>query len=492
MERCRNAGALDRGEGEFSEKTRRPAASSGTILTSGNPDLLSRSKSERGLEARLPPRPDDVRTVRLCVKREAKGPTYTICSTRKVWRERTSNRLQQQQWCGVMRGKLRFAHLPDWSAQSPDLNPIEHLSDELDHRVRARQARPKSIAQLMEWLQEEWRRIPVDVLQTLVESMRDRVAAVIAARGTFLSSFIFSYAENEVELAEWGCRKSEESNHSRGLQFGFYARASVASFRFIQFLLPSAAPSPSVRVVCVFPEPRRGAQLCSPRAESPGADQYRRPWWQVERCAGGQDGGRESGRGLGAVAVDRIDQVWRGVGVRLFPRRCSCAVRRPGAHSTAAMLPPLNNAFPPPPPLHKFARAPTSQHPFHPPPTFAAPAVAPTAERRRNARTGKGGTSQRKARLPAASTGTIPTCENPETRPRIEPGSPWWEAGRLTDQPPWPPVTPPWAHTWLGRVVASWLSGGWSTQTSPVARFVGTSKKKGRRASLMCRVLVPS
>ncbi|KAJ8897023.1 hypothetical protein PR048_002369 [Dryococelus australis] len=67
--------------------------------------------------------------------------------------------------------------------KSPSLNPIEHLWDELDRRVRARQARPKSIAQLMEWLQEEWRRIPVDVLQTLVERMPDRVAAVIAARG---------------------------------------------------------------------------------------------------------------------------------------------------------------------------------------------------------------------------------------------------------------------------------------------------------------------
>ncbi|KAJ8874491.1 hypothetical protein PR048_025351 [Dryococelus australis] len=67
----------------------------------------------------------------------------------------------------------------DWPAQSPDLNPIEHLWDELDRRVMARQAWPKS----MEWLQEEWRRIPVDVLQTLVESMPDRVVAVIAARG---------------------------------------------------------------------------------------------------------------------------------------------------------------------------------------------------------------------------------------------------------------------------------------------------------------------
>ncbi|KAJ8872694.1 hypothetical protein PR048_026307 [Dryococelus australis] len=71
----------------------------------------------------------------------------------------------------------------DWSAQSTDINPIEHLWDELDRRVRAHQARPKSIAQLMEWLQEEWLRIPMDVLKTFVESMPDRVAADIATRG---------------------------------------------------------------------------------------------------------------------------------------------------------------------------------------------------------------------------------------------------------------------------------------------------------------------
>ncbi|KAJ8880688.1 hypothetical protein PR048_017158 [Dryococelus australis] len=54
-----------------------------------------------------------------------------------------------------------------------------------DDNARTRQARPKSIAQLMELLQEEWRRIPVDVLQTLVESIPYRVAAVIAAKITF-------------------------------------------------------------------------------------------------------------------------------------------------------------------------------------------------------------------------------------------------------------------------------------------------------------------
>ncbi|KAJ8872214.1 hypothetical protein PR048_025816 [Dryococelus australis] len=46
---------------------------------------------------------------------------------------------------------------------------------------------------------------------------------------------------------------------------------------------------------------------------------------------------------------------------------------------------------------------------------------------------------QEKTRRPTASSGTMPTCENPgETLPWIEPGSPWWEASSLTAQPPRP------------------------------------------------------
>ncbi|KAJ8888933.1 hypothetical protein PR048_008427 [Dryococelus australis] len=42
-----------------------------------------------------------------------------------------------------------------------------------------------------------------------------------------------------------------------------------------------------------------------------------------------------------------------------------------------------------------------------------------------------------KTRRKAASSGTIPTCENPGViRPGIEPGSPRWEASKLTAQPP--------------------------------------------------------
>ncbi|KAJ8867792.1 hypothetical protein PR048_031597 [Dryococelus australis] len=43
-----------------------------------------------------------------------------------------------------------------------------------------------------------------------------------------------------------------------------------------------------------------------------------------------------------------------------------------------------------------------------------------------------------KTRRPTVSSGAIPTCENPVSRPEIEPGSPWWEASGLAAQPPWP------------------------------------------------------
>ena len=41
-----------------------------------------------------------------------------------------------------------------WPAQSPDLNPIEHLWDELERQVRAHQPLPKNRKDLWQILQE--------------------------------------------------------------------------------------------------------------------------------------------------------------------------------------------------------------------------------------------------------------------------------------------------------------------------------------------------
>ncbi|GBC22304.1 IS630 family transposase [Rhizophagus irregularis DAOM 181602=DAOM 197198] len=74
-------------------------------------------------------------------------------------------------------------NLLSWPGQSPDLNPIEHLWDELERRIRAKQNHPKNLGELEELLQECWSEISCEVYQKLVESMNRRIEAVIKARG---------------------------------------------------------------------------------------------------------------------------------------------------------------------------------------------------------------------------------------------------------------------------------------------------------------------
>ena len=76
-----------------------------------------------------------------------------------------------------------------WNGQqlnSPDLNPIEHLWDELGRAVRKRVTDQTTLADLHELLVEEWDVIPQQRVRTLVNSMRRRCQAVINAFGVCL------------------------------------------------------------------------------------------------------------------------------------------------------------------------------------------------------------------------------------------------------------------------------------------------------------------
>ena len=71
----------------------------------------------------------------------------------------------------------------DWPPYSPDLNPIEHLWDALDRRVRKRVNVLNDVAQLQLALIEEWNNILQRTIDNLVGPMVRRVIVATAARG---------------------------------------------------------------------------------------------------------------------------------------------------------------------------------------------------------------------------------------------------------------------------------------------------------------------
>ena len=67
----------------------------------------------------------------------------------------------------------------DWRVNSPDLNPIEQVWDELGRSIRKNHA-IQTVNDLAAALQAEWANLPASFIQRYVNSMRRRVTACIA------------------------------------------------------------------------------------------------------------------------------------------------------------------------------------------------------------------------------------------------------------------------------------------------------------------------
>ncbi|XP_054872834.1 ubiquitin-conjugating enzyme E2Ka (UBC1 homolog, yeast) isoform X1 [Amphiprion ocellaris] len=80
-------------------------------------------------------------------------------------------------------------HQMTWPPQSLDLNPVQMVWDEMDHRVKAKG--PTSAQHLWELLQECWKTISGDYLMKLIERMPRVCKAVIKAEGGYFEECMF-------------------------------------------------------------------------------------------------------------------------------------------------------------------------------------------------------------------------------------------------------------------------------------------------------------
>lgn len=71
----------------------------------------------------------------------------------------------------------------EWPARSPDLNPIEHLWDQLQRAVRALPNPPQTVQQLAQALQRAWGDIAQEAIRRLIRSMPRRCRECVRARG---------------------------------------------------------------------------------------------------------------------------------------------------------------------------------------------------------------------------------------------------------------------------------------------------------------------
>ena len=71
----------------------------------------------------------------------------------------------------------------EWPPYSPDLNPIEHLWDNLGSAVNDLQPRPHTVQTLEQALLQCWLAIPPELICRLIQSMNSRCREDVQSRG---------------------------------------------------------------------------------------------------------------------------------------------------------------------------------------------------------------------------------------------------------------------------------------------------------------------
>jgi hypothetical protein len=77
----------------------------------------------------------------------------------------------------------------EWSARNPDLNPNQHLWDNMEKRLRAVEGHPNHFSQLTRALLDIWENIGQNHNRNLILNMPEHYGAIINARGDNTDNF---------------------------------------------------------------------------------------------------------------------------------------------------------------------------------------------------------------------------------------------------------------------------------------------------------------
>lgn len=111
---------------------------------------------------------------------------HLMPAKRKLYRNREVIFQQDGASCHTAKSTMQWlkdnkVEVLDWPSSSPDLNPIENLWGLMKKRLR--NDRPMSKSDLKQKLEDVWDKITTEDCQNLINSMHDRVVAVIKAKG---------------------------------------------------------------------------------------------------------------------------------------------------------------------------------------------------------------------------------------------------------------------------------------------------------------------
>ena len=94
----------------------------------------------------------------------------------------------------------RVSYLKIWPANSPDLNPIEHLWGAMKRIIKTKNITSKN--ELIETVQEVWDAFPQESIDSLVESFATRLRMVVAVGGESISDILRNGLQFDVDYIQ--------------------------------------------------------------------------------------------------------------------------------------------------------------------------------------------------------------------------------------------------------------------------------------------------